>query len=179
MRPGESFTFQAVARDDQGCRVNIDATFDLLDPGSATLVRQGTLTIPKTGKAGNLRILATVGEQSVEVSAKVVSADEFEELMAGGGYGVLGESQDGASITLSSSHVEFDKQEDGDQQQRSHLLWIVIGLLLALGAVAVTLVFRGRKSAAGGALPKSLREELPDEAHESKADPGPTAATLE
>lgn len=189
MRPGESFTFQAVARDDQGCRVDVDTNFKLLDPKGATLARDGTLTIAKGAQAGDVRIVATVGDKSVEVGAKVVSEDEFERLMAGGGYGVLGESQEGASITLSSSHVEFDAQEDADAQKRSSLLWIVAGLLFALGTVAAILLFRNRKAASRRAASralreetslrekKSLREELPDRTvHSKTAPPAPEPA---
>lgn len=189
MRLGESFSFQAIARDEAGCRVDIETSWKLVEGVSATLTKNGTLVIPKNGNTGSLELEARVEDKTVVVGAKVVSDEEFEQLLAGGEYGVLGESLHSATVTLSSSHVEFESQQEDDQDETS-LLWIVAGLLVLVAGAAVTMVIKGAKAPnpapapdsnrppeTKGSLPEELREAEPIErgaAPESK-EPEPPA----
>jgi hypothetical protein len=112
----------------------------------------------------------------VEVSARVVSEAEYEDLIQGGEYGVLGESLDGATVTLSSSHVEFDTQTSEKKSNRG-LLALVLGLLLILGGTAASLLLR--RSRAPTKNPRALHEELPDVSERfSEAKPAPETPSL-
>lgn len=161
MRAGETFSFEAVARDEAGCRVPVQATFRLDSGVGGELSPDGSLTVRPGASSGTLSIEASVGEQKVLVSARVVSATEYETLISGGDYGVMGESLDGAAIELNSSHVEFESQ--AEDTSRRLLLLISFGFLLLTGAGAF-LVLRFRKpprSEQKGRLQEELRDEVP------------------
>lgn len=169
MRPGESFEFQVIARDNNGCRAAVQTKWELLSTSTGTLSQTGTLTVPAEAGTGTLTLRASVEDKSVTVTARIVTDEEFEALIAGGEYGVMGESLDAASVTLSTTHVEFDAEttNEGDSSQR--LLLLVLGGLLTLLSGAAYLL--SRKSAARKG--KKTHTEAPREAIPEQAPPLP------
>jgi hypothetical protein len=141
MRVGETFEFQAIARDENGCRAAVETKWELVAGDFGSLSPSGTLSIPKDASTGTLTLRASVEDKAVSVAARVVSEEEFEALIAGGEYGVMGESLEAASINLSTSHVEFDAQSPGEEEgQKTWLLLFVVALLgLLVGAVVILL----------------------------------------
>ncbi len=167
MRVGESFEFQAIARDAKGCRAAVDTKWSLTSGQGGTVTSDGKLSVSPEAPNGTLTLKAEVDDKSVTVSARIVTDEEFEKLIAGGEYGVMGESLDAANIELSTSHVEFDAEtESGEDDNKTLLLGLVFGLLVLVGAAAFKLSRRGKAS------PPALADnEVPAEAY----DPGPPA----
>lgn len=155
MRSGESFQFSAIARDKDGCRAPVVTTWKLISGEGAKISADGILVVPEGAHAATLRIEATVGQQSVSVLAQVVSDQQFEELLAAGSYGVLGESLDVAEVTLASKYVELDQVEHLKKSQKSSLLWL-LGTLIGL-AGGVTYMLLRRRHAHKEAAPASQR----------------------
>lgn len=159
MRVGESFEFQAIARDKKGCRAAVDTKWSLTSGQGGMLTPDGKLSVSKEAPNGTLTLKAEVDDKSVIVTARIVTDEEFERLIAGGEYGVMGESLDAASIELSTTHVEFDSEtESGDENRRPLLLGLVFGLLVLAGAAAFLVLRRGKSSG-----PSPVDNEVPDE----------------
>lgn len=163
MRVGETFQFQAIARDKNGCRAAVDTEWKLVSGEGGKLKPDGTLSVPSDAPTGTLTLEAHVDDQNVKVTARIVTEEEYEALIAGGEYGVMGESLDAASITLSTSHVEFDKsaQEEGDSGNKS-LLLIIGGLIIVLGGTALALLSRRSKTKPKKS-PQAALQEVPAE----------------
>lgn len=144
MRPGEHFRFVATARDAKGCRVPV-ATSWKLTRGSdeVTLSPNGELQVLSHARSAKVEIEASVGAQAVKVFARVVSPQEFEQLLAGGTYGTLGESLDAAELTLATGHVELDKPAAAPKHEPRVVLWL-LGLLSVVVAGATVLLVRRR-----------------------------------
>jgi len=163
MRLGESFTFSAVARDKIGCRVPVATEWSLESKNGATLSSDGTLTIPENATTGNISLIADLGGERVQVSARIVTDKEFDQLIDGGSYGVLGESLDAAAIELSSGHVEVEQVETLDEPKNRALLLALAGLVAALGAAALFLTTKKRKI-----IPRVAAESLHEVHSESR-----------
>lgn len=161
MRPGESFQFTALARDQKGCRVELDPRWDL-EAGDelARVAPDGTLTVAEDAKRGQVRLSARIGEHQVEVSARVVSHEEYERLLDGGSYGAMGESPDLASVNLLSSEVAVEPtQKQKPRQGRALLLLVALATVLVVGLAVFLLWQRGRAPARISATSPSSEEE--------------------
>lgn len=172
MRVGESFEFQVIARDESGCRATVNTKWALLSGSGGTLSPNGTLTVPADAPTGTLTLEASVDDQSVKVAARIVTDEEYEALIAGGEYGVMGESLEAASIALSTAHVEFDAGT-GDEEEGNKSTLLLLLVLVALSGIGAFLVMR-KSGAKKAARP---HHEVPAEAPEAKepARPEPEA----
>ena len=144
MRQGENFQFSAIARDRAGCRAPVATVWRLVGTSSATLTAGGMLKVPADAPGEKLEIEASVAAQAVRVSARIVSAQEFDQLLEGGHFGTLGESLDGAEIALASGYVQLDETKPVPAKKPSKLLW-GLGGLIALSAVATFALLRRTK----------------------------------
>jgi hypothetical protein len=150
MRVGESFEFQVIARDENGCRAAVNTKWELVSGSGGTLSPNGTLTVPENAPTGTLTLRASVEDKSVDVAARIVTDEEYETLIAGGEFGVMGDSLDAASITLSTAHVEFDAETAGEDEGDRSALVLLLSVLLALLGGATYLLTRktGKKTVA-------------------------------
>lgn len=173
MRPGESFEFQVIARDKDGCRAAVNTKWEFLSGSGGTLSQTGKLTVPAQAATGTLTLQASVEDKSVKVTARIVTDEEYEALIAGGEYGVMGESLDAASVTLSTAHVEFDAETATEEDSsRRTLLLLLVGLVLLLAGTAAFLLSRKGAARKG----KRTHTEAPREAIAQEAPPPPTPA---
>lgn len=164
MRPGESFHFVATARDAKGCRVPVATSWKLTRPSNdVTLSSAGELQASAQAHGARVEIEASVANQSVKVSALVVSQEEFNQLLAAGTYGTLGESLDSAELTLATDHVELDSPGAAPTRGPSILLWL-LGLLSALVAGATVLLVRRRNQHQGEIAAENQRDSVVIEA---------------
>jgi hypothetical protein len=164
LRPGESFQFVATARDAKGCRVPVATSWKLTRPASdITLRSTGELQASAQARDARVEIEASVGSQSVHVFALVVSQQEFEQLLAGGTYGTLGESLDSAELTLATGHVELDKPNTAPARGPRVLLWL-LGLLSVLIAGTTVLLIRRRSQHQAAFAAETQRDSVVIEA---------------
>ena len=163
MRQGESFTFQVDARDAAGCRVPIPANWKLTSGKGAQLSNSGELRIDENAPTGDLKLEFQAYDQRVSVTARVVTDLEYEKLIAGGNFGVLGESLETAVTELSSSHVELDSSAPVEEKRNNRWWLALVGaLLLALIGIAVLLLRRSAALAAQKHKQSPVKEVLPD-----------------
>lgn len=170
MRVGETFEFQAIARDANGCRALVDTKWKLIS-GDGTLSPNGTLTVPESASTGNLTLQASVDDTSVKVAARIVTDEEYEALIAGGEYGVMGESREAASVNLSTAHVEFDAETPAeDSGKKNAILLLFAALLVLVASVAFILIWKSRTKATA---PLHTEAPLETKAKEEPAPPLP------
>lgn len=133
MRAGESFRFRVEAQDAHGCRVQLAASWRVSAGAELGKVDQtGLLRIGSAAPSGQVTLEMVGLGQRVEVVARVVSAAEYERLLAGGGYEAGGESLEPASMPVSNVvAIEQDQEFDADGHRR----WLGVGL----GATALLL----------------------------------------
>lgn len=156
MRPGEKFQFSAIARDKNGCRAPVLTSWKLIRGEGAELSSNGTLTVPEGAHGATLQIQATVAQQSVTVTANVVSGQEFEDLLSAGSYGVLGESLDAAEVNLASGHVELEELGANEKSNKLPLLWLFMALL-GIAGVAIYVLIRRQHTHKEVTVPTSAR----------------------
>lgn len=180
MRQGESFTFQVIARDSSGCRVPAPARWELVKGQGASLNRHGVLKVADDAPTGHLKLRMSAFDKEVFVSARVVSEAEYEKLLAGGSYGVLGESLKTTAIAVTSSHVELDEvptaEERGDK--RILLALVAAALLLLCGVALWLLKVRSRTEVRTktAPLPEALEQERRDSSSAASEAPEPEQA---
>ena len=163
MRQGESFRFQVDARDADGCRVPIPATWKLISGKGAELSNSGELRVEENAPTGDLKLELQTYDQRLSVTARVVTDSEYEKLIAGGDFGILGESTETAVTELSSSHVELDSSTPIEERPTNRWwLALVGGLLIALITIAVLLMRRSANIANQKRKKSRVREVLPD-----------------
>ncbi len=142
MKAGEVFSFQAIARDGEGCRVPISTTWTITE-GAATISRRGALHVPTESPRGLIKLQAQVASHKIEVQARVVSAEEYEQLLAGQKYGVLGESFETSTIALAMDSVELGAQFESEPAKKNQWTLTIVGsFVLLLGAFSIVLLKR-------------------------------------
>ena len=156
MRAGESFTFRAEARDAGGCRVLVQPRWSIrTGQALGSITADGRLTVAPNAPSGALTLAARVEEKVGEVGARVVAEAEYERLLAGGGFGVQGESLDHAVVTLTSSEVSVDPvDEEAPKASRKGALALLAGAV-SLAGVALFLVLRKPRLAGRARAPLS------------------------
>lgn len=183
MRQGESFTFQVIARDRNGCRVPAPARWELVEGRGVKLDRQGKLVVDADAPKGPLKLRVSVFDKKAFVSAKVVSEADYEKLLAGGSYGVLGESLKNTAIAVTSSHIELgEAPPPKPEKSKKGLLALIAAALVLLCGVGLWLLKRHSQAvnaSASTALPEALEQDRPNSSSTASEEmPSPQPARL-
>lgn len=171
MRPGENFRFEVQARDAAGCRVPVQAKWSTKSSQGIKLSPNGTLKVEPTANGATVQLRATALGHTVEVSARIVTAEEFEKLIEGDEFGATGSSVEGASVEVATDHVELEELLPASDSSKRLLLAAIALLAVGLGAIALYLI--NRRSAL---LAKARRQARRGNSNESvsKARPRQT-----
>jgi hypothetical protein len=158
MKPGETFVFRASVQDSHACTLPVTPAFRLDgDAVGVSITSAGKVTVDETAADAQVKIVAAVGARSVQATLDVVSRERYEAMLAQGGFDPSGASTDAAIARFESGSVGSRSTvlEDESGRKRAVFVGIVGAAALALGAVGLFLVRRGRKRSAGS--PASAR----------------------
>ncbi len=139
LKPGEKFTFHARVFDDHGCSVTQKPNWRLVKASSgAELDTSGTLSLSATAAEGELQIKASVGEQSVQVTVYVVSAERYAELLSSPSFNGAGESDAKVVQSLAPSVVgaRAPLVDPTARRRRNMFVWAVASLAALMGVAA-------------------------------------------
>ena len=147
LRPGEQFAFRAKLSDEKGCPVSQKVSWRLTKPsGGVHLDSNGKLSVAADAPESEVQLSALFGEQSVQVTVYVVSAQRYAELLASPSFNPAGES-DARSIKsfvpkiLGTRTAQIDSTA---RRRRTIFVWSVTVLAALMGLAAAVLARRRR-----------------------------------
>ena len=154
MRTGETFAFQAIVRDANGCATGTPTTWSIVAPpdGKAriTVDEKGNVTAIADAPEGEAQIEVTAAGKTTKVTVDVSSAADYDALLAQSGLNASGASDEASVVTIAGGSLGGqDAKAIGEAQHRKN---IFIAIVCSLGAVLFLVAFvgwrRSRKAAA-------------------------------
>ncbi len=157
LRPGEQFAFRAKLTDEKGCAVSQRVSWRLAKPTSGVrLDPNGKLSVATDAPETEMQLSAAFGEQSVQVTVYVVSAQRYAELLTSPSFNPAGES-DAKSIKTFVPNVLGTRVAQIDptaRRRRTIFVWSVTVLAALMGLAAAALARRRRYWVTNQELPK-------------------------
>jgi len=149
LKPGDKFGFRAKVFDERGCPITQKVAWQLVKSSPrAELDQNGSLTLKEDAPEGELPIKASVGDQSVQITVYVVSAERYQELLSSPTFNASGESDAKVIQSLAPSVVGARSAliDTTARRRRTLFIWAVATLagLLGIGAYLAARVRRDR-----------------------------------
>jgi hypothetical protein len=149
MRPGETYTFTALALDAAGCRLFVTPRWAFEgDETKAKLLAPGKVRVEDTATEGELTLTATVASKTVKVVVEVASKERYEALLQSGAFNASGESEEAAvaAVARGSIGAKTTSVEQSSASRPMRLVAVIGGAALAVGVVGLLLIGRRRRT---------------------------------
>ncbi len=148
MKTGDTFTFNALVLDTNGCSIPTKTTWSVESGSGITVDGAGLVTVAADAAEGSATIVATAAGKSAKVTVDVSSPAHYADLLASSGLNASGESDVASTVTIASSSLgtEGARAEDTAKRRRTVFIAVVAGITLLLGIIAF-LGFRRSKKA--------------------------------
>ncbi|HEX9619758.1 MAG TPA: hypothetical protein VF989_06470 [Polyangiaceae bacterium] len=148
MRPGETYSFDAVVLDRAGCRLYVTPRWAFAsEQTKAKLLGPGKVQVLDSAPEGEVTLTATVAAKSVEVVVEIASKERYEALLQSGAFNASGESEEAAvaAVARGSIGAQETSVEQDSSEQRMRYVAVIGGAALAVGVVGLLLIGRRRR----------------------------------
>ncbi len=161
LRPGESFSFQAVVRDTNGCATGTATTWAIgggAEDGKKLVVTPGgKVTVPDDAPEGTVDVVATAAGKSTHVTIEIASAAHYGSLLAQSGLNSEGESEEASVAVIATGTLGGqDARAQGDAARRKTIFVAIVGTLATI--LAVLAVVGARRSRKAKALERAAED---------------------
>jgi hypothetical protein len=172
LRLGDDFAFRAIVVDAAGCRTGTPIQWSIAalrfkdgqpHSGQPAIEPSGKLVVSAADFSdATFNVVATAAGRSARASVDVTSPANYEALLAESGLDPNGERNEPSVAILATASIGATdvRAEDGARRRRTVFIVVVVGLALALGALAFVGAQRSRKA-------RSL-EQAAEERHSEK-----------
>lgn len=170
MKLGDTFTFNAVVLDANGCGTGTKTTWAVESGAGVTVDPSGLVTVAADATEGTATIVATAAGKSAKVTVEVSSAAHYADLLASSGLNSSGESDVASTAVIASSSLgaKDAHSDDSKRVMRRNLFIAVVGGLTLLLAIVALVGFRRSKRAAALAREAEERHEERMQEYESR-----------
>jgi hypothetical protein len=161
MKLGDTFMFNAVVLDGNGCATGTKTTWAVESGAGVTVDPGGLVTVASDAAEGSATIVATAAGKSAKVTVEVSSAAHYADLLASSGLNSSGESDVASTAVIASSSLgtKDAHSDDSKRVMRRNLFIGVIGGLTLILAIVAFVGFRRSKKAAALAREAEERHE--------------------
>lgn len=153
MRTGETFAFQAIVRDTNGCATSTPTTWSVV-PSADGKTRvavddKGNVTAIADSSEGEAQIEVSAAGKTTRVTVDVSSAADYDALLAQSGLNASGASDEASVVMIAGGSLGGqDAKAIGEAQHRKN---IFLAIVASLGALLFVIAFvgwrRSRKAA--------------------------------
>ncbi|HEX7663711.1 MAG TPA: hypothetical protein VF407_04345 [Polyangiaceae bacterium] len=149
LKTGESFAFQAVVRDANGCATSTPTTWSLVSSADGknrvTVDDKGNVTAAADAAEGEQTIDVSAAGKTTHVVVQVSSAADYDALLAQSGLNAMGQSDEASVVTIATGSIGGqDAKATGEASHRRNLFLVIIGSMAAL--LFVVAFFATRRS---------------------------------
>lgn len=154
LRTGESFAFQAIVRDANGCATSTATTWSVVPSADGksrlTVDDKGNVTAAGDAAEGEVTIEVSAAGHTTKVTVDVSSAADYDALLAQSGLNANGASDEASVVTIAGGSLGGqDAKAVGEAQHRKN---IFLAIVCSMGALLFVVAFfgwrRSRKAAA-------------------------------
>ncbi len=153
LRTGDTFRFNAIVVDDNGCPTRT-ATSWKLAPGAenkgVTVDAKGQVTVASDAAEGEVELVATAIGKDARVTVEVTQPSHYDDLLAKSGLNAQGENEIASTVSVGTQAVGAGEStvEDRAKTRRLAFVAIVGGALVVLLALAFVFLRRGKRAQA-------------------------------
>jgi hypothetical protein len=143
VRAGDTATFRATVVDSEGCPTGVRPQWHVVPgplAGKASVDGYGTLSVDPTAPEGTLEIIAGVSGKAARATVEVVSASQYDALLASGRSADGGTEDPPASTSVASGTLGGGTAIAEDSTRRRKILFVVIASAVAVFLAAFGLV---------------------------------------
>jgi Rieske Fe-S protein len=166
MKTGDTFSFNAIVLDANGCATGTKTTWTVESGSGVTVDPAGLVTVAADAAEGNATIVATAAGKSAKVTVDVSSPAHYADLLASSGLNSSGESDVASTAVIASSSLGTQDAHADDSRRalrRNMFIAVVGGLTLVLAIVALVGWRRSKKVTALAREAEERHQERMDE----------------
>ncbi|MEO8796670.1 MAG: hypothetical protein ABI551_02195 [Polyangiaceae bacterium] len=152
LKTGESFSFQAVVRDANGCATQTQMTWSLVaspdGKNRVTVDDKGIVTAAVDAPEGDATIDVSAAGKTTHVVVQVTSAADYDALLAQSGLNAMGQSDEAAVVTIATGSIGGqDAKAVGEATHRRNIFLAIIATMSALLFVVAFFAMRRSRKA--------------------------------
>ncbi|MEO8875902.1 MAG: hypothetical protein ABI461_09965, partial [Polyangiaceae bacterium] len=149
LKTGESFAFQAIVRDANGCTTSTATTWAVVPPSDGknrlSVDDKGNVTVLADAAEGETEITVSAAGKSTRVTVDVSLPGNYDALLAQSGLNASGQSDEAAVVTIATGSLGGqDANAVGEAQHRKK---IFLSIVAAMGALLFVVAFFGWRRA--------------------------------